>query len=40
VPYITTLAAAKAAVKGITAYGGGGEEAKSLQSYHEGIKRA
>ena len=40
VPYITTLAAAKAAVKGITAYREGREEVKSLQSYHEDIKRA
>ena len=40
VPYITTLAAAKAAVKGITAYREGREDVKSLQSYHEDIKRA
>jgi carbamoyl-phosphate synthase large subunit len=40
VPYITTLAAAKAAVKGITAYREGREDIKSLQSYHEDIKRA
>jgi carbamoyl-phosphate synthase large subunit len=40
VPYITTLAAARAAVKGITAYREGREEIKSLQSYHEDIKKA
>jgi carbamoyl-phosphate synthase large subunit len=40
VPYITTLAAAKAAVKGITAYREGQAEIKSLQSYHEDIKKA
>ncbi|MHB8104038.1 MAG: carbamoyl-phosphate synthase large subunit, partial [Dehalococcoidales bacterium] len=40
VPYITTLAAAKAAVKGITAYREGQAEIKSLQAYHEDIKRA
>ena len=40
VPYITTLAAAKAAVKGITAYREGREEVKSLRSYHEDIKAA
>ncbi len=40
VPYITTLAAARAAVKGITAYREGKEEVKSLRSYHEDIKTA
>jgi carbamoyl-phosphate synthase large subunit len=40
VPYITTLAAAKAAVKGITAYREGREDVKSLQNYHEDIKKA
>jgi carbamoyl-phosphate synthase large subunit len=40
VPYITTLAAAKAAVKGITAYREGREDVKSLQSYHKDIKLA
>jgi carbamoyl-phosphate synthase large subunit len=40
VPYITTLAAARAAVKGITAYREGREEIKSLQTYHEDIKKA
>ncbi|MFC2040710.1 carbamoyl-phosphate synthase large subunit [Chloroflexota bacterium] len=38
VPYITTLAAAMAAVKGITAYRKGKSEVKSLQSYHSDIK--
>ncbi|MEE8414060.1 MAG: ATP-grasp domain-containing protein, partial [Dehalococcoidales bacterium] len=38
VPYITTLAAATAAVKGITAYRKGKPEVKSLQSYHADIK--
>jgi carbamoyl-phosphate synthase large subunit len=38
VPYITTLAAARAAVKGITAYREGKAEIKSLQSYHADIK--
>jgi carbamoyl-phosphate synthase large subunit len=40
VPYITTLAAARAAVKGITAYRQGKAEIKSLQTYHEDIKKA
>ncbi|OGO20950.1 MAG: carbamoyl phosphate synthase large subunit [Chloroflexi bacterium RBG_16_50_11] len=40
VPYITTLAAARAAVKGITAYREGRAEIKSLQRYHEDIKAA
>jgi carbamoyl-phosphate synthase large subunit len=34
VPYITTLAAAMAAVKGIAAYRDGKSDVKSLQSYH------
>jgi carbamoyl-phosphate synthase large subunit len=38
VPYITTLAAAQAAVKGIAAYQQGHSEVKSLQSYHSGIR--
>jgi carbamoyl-phosphate synthase large subunit len=38
VPYITTLAAARAAAKGITAYREGKSEIKSLQSYHADIK--
>ncbi len=38
VPYITTLAAATAAAKGITAYREGKSEVKSLQSYHADIK--
>jgi len=37
VPYITTLAAAKAAVKGITAYRKGKSGVKSLQDYHRDI---
>ena len=37
VPYITTLAAAAAAVKGIAAYRHGRAEVKSLQSYHADI---
>jgi carbamoyl-phosphate synthase large subunit len=40
VPYITTLAAARAAVKGITAYRQGQAEIKSLQAYHADIKKA
>jgi len=36
--YITTLAAAAAAAKGITAYRNGKLEVKSLQSYHADIK--
>ena len=39
VPYITTLAAAKAAVKGIAARKQGQGAAKSLQSYHADIKQ-
>jgi carbamoyl-phosphate synthase large subunit len=38
VPYITTLAAALAAVKGIAAYRDGGSNVKSLQNYHADIK--
>ena len=38
VPYITTLAAAAAAVKGIAAYRGGTSGVRSLQSYHADIK--
>ena len=38
IPYITTLAAARATVKGIAAArAGGDEEVKSLQSYHADI---
>jgi carbamoyl-phosphate synthase large subunit len=38
VPYITTLAAARAAAKGIAAYRAGKAEVRSLQSYHAAIK--
>ncbi len=38
VPYITTLAAATAAARGITAIREGQLEFRSLQNYHEGIK--
>ena len=38
VPYITTLAAAAAAAKGIEAYRQGSPEVRSLQSYHADIK--
>ena len=38
VPYITTLAAASAAVKGIAAYRKEHGGVKSLQSYHADIK--
>jgi carbamoyl-phosphate synthase large subunit len=38
--YITTLAAAAAAAKGISAYRNGKLEVKSLQSYHSDIKQA
>jgi carbamoyl-phosphate synthase large subunit len=38
VPYITTLAAAKAAAKGVAAYLKGKSDVKSLQSYHADIK--
>jgi len=37
VPYITTLAAAAAAAKGIAVYSQGGAEVKSLQRYHAEI---
>jgi carbamoyl-phosphate synthase large subunit len=37
VPYITTLAAAMAAAKGIAAYREGRSNVKSLQSYHADI---
>jgi len=37
VPYITTLAAAMAAARGIAAYREGKSNVKSLQMYHEGI---
>jgi len=40
VAYITTLAAAAAAAKGIAAYRNGKLEVKSLQSYHADIKQA
>lgn len=36
-PYITTLAAAMAAAKGIAAYCEGKSDVKSLQSYHAEI---
>ncbi|GAJ09832.1 unnamed protein product, partial [marine sediment metagenome] len=38
VPYITTLAAASAAAKGIAAYRKGKPEVRSLQSYHTDIE--
>jgi carbamoyl-phosphate synthase large subunit len=38
VPYITTIAAAVAAARGITAVRQGHGRAKSLQSYHADIK--
>jgi carbamoyl-phosphate synthase large subunit len=38
IPYMTTLAAAKASVKGIAAYRQKETEVFSLQRYHEGIK--
>ena len=38
VSYITTLAAAFAAAKGIAAYRTGKAEVRSLQSYHHDIK--
>ncbi|MFC1874192.1 carbamoyl-phosphate synthase large subunit [Chloroflexota bacterium] len=38
IPYITTLAAATAAAKGIAAYCEGKSEVRSLQKYHEDIK--
>ena len=38
VPYITTLAAALAAARGIGAFRRGRSQVRSLQSYHAGIK--
>ncbi len=38
VPYITTIAAASAAAKGISASRAGHSAAKSLQEYHSDIK--
>jgi carbamoyl-phosphate synthase large subunit len=38
IPYITTIAAAVAAVKGITAFRQGHGRARSLQSYHRDIR--
>jgi carbamoyl-phosphate synthase large subunit len=38
VPYMTTLAAATAAVKGIAAYRHGKASVRSLQSYHAKIQ--
>ena len=38
IPYITTLAAASAAAKGIAAYRGGKAGVRSLQEYHDDIK--
>jgi carbamoyl-phosphate synthase large subunit len=38
VPYITTLAAASAAVKGTAAYREGKSGVRSLQKYHADIK--
>ncbi len=38
IPYITTLAAATAAAKGIAAFREGHGRAKSLQNYHKGIR--
>jgi len=38
IPYITTIAAAAAAVKGIAAYRKGKAKVRSLQSYHADIK--
>ncbi|MFC1478368.1 carbamoyl-phosphate synthase large subunit [Candidatus Margulisiibacteriota bacterium] len=40
VPYITTLSAANAAVKGIAAYRQGQPDVKSLQEYHAEIKQS
>jgi carbamoyl-phosphate synthase large subunit len=37
IPYVTTLAAAVAAAKGIAACSKGREQGKSLQSYHDDI---
>ena len=38
IPYITTVAAAVAAVKGITAFRQGHGRARSLQDYHKDIR--
>jgi len=38
IPYITTLAAAMAATRGITEYRLGKSKVKSLQAYHADIK--
>ena len=38
IPYLTTLAAAQAAVEGIAAAMGGSGEVRSLQSYHAAIR--
>jgi carbamoyl-phosphate synthase large subunit len=38
VPYVTTLAAAVAAARGIAAYRQGHGEVKSVQSYHLDLK--
>ena len=38
VPYITTIAAATAAVRGITAFRHGHGQVRSLQSYHQDIR--
>jgi carbamoyl-phosphate synthase large subunit len=38
IPYITTLAAATAAAKGIAAYREGKSDVRSLQKYHADIK--
>ncbi|MCX5836453.1 MAG: hypothetical protein NTX62_05695, partial [Deltaproteobacteria bacterium] len=38
IPYITTIAAATAAAKGIAAFRKGHGRAKSLQDYHKGIR--
>jgi carbamoyl-phosphate synthase large subunit len=38
VPYVTTLAAAMAAAKGIAAYRQGKSHVRSLQEYHADIK--
>ena len=40
VPYITTLAAAKAAAEGITAFRSGKAEVRSLQEYHASIPKS
>ena len=38
IPYITTLSAALAAVRGVQAFQKGRGQVKSLQAYHEDIK--